>query len=135
MQANRRRDTKPEMAVRRLIHARGLRYLVDAKPSPTLNRRADIVFRRARIAVFVDGCYWHGCPAHGTVARSNATYWSQKIGRNRARDQETDRLLRQEGWRIIRVWEHEDPVAVADRIFAEVRAAHHRQPTSSNDPD
>ena len=71
MQGNRRRDTTPEMAVRRLVHAAGLRYRVDAKPLPDLNRRADLVFTRAKVAVFIDGCYWHGCPEHGTTSRTN----------------------------------------------------------------
>ena len=123
MRANRRRDTKPEIAVRRLLHARGLRYRVDERPLPELNRRADLVFRRSRIAVFVDGCYWHGCPQHGTVARSNADYWSQKIARNRERDAQTNRLLEAAGWSVVRAWEHEDPADVAARVEAAVRAA------------
>lgn len=83
MRGNRRRDTKPEMAVRRAVHALGLRYRVDSRPLQGLNRRADLVFASARVAVFVDGCYWHGCPEHGTAARTNAGYWSKKIQRNR----------------------------------------------------
>ncbi len=79
MRANRRRDTTPEMAIRRLAHAQGLRYRVDAKPLPELNRRADLVFTRVKVAVFIDGCYWHGCPAHGTSPKSHADYWSAKI--------------------------------------------------------
>lgn len=116
MQGNRRRDTKPEMAVRRAVHGLGLRYLVDARPLPELNRRADLVFRGARVAVFVDGCYWHGCPAHGTRARTNAEYWGAKIQRNRARDRDTDARLVAEGWTVIRVWEHEDAHEAAERI-------------------
>jgi DNA mismatch endonuclease, patch repair protein len=122
MQANRRRDTAPELAVRRLIHAAGLRYRVDAKPIATLNRRADLVFRRAKVAVFVDGCYWHGCPRHGTAAAVNREYWSSKIARNRARDRETDRLLGEEGWRVLRFWEHEEPRAVSAEVIRAVRA-------------
>src|SRR4051812_383393 len=82
MRANRRRDTAPEMAVRRLVHAAGLRYLVDARPLVGLNRRADLVFTRVKVAVFIDGCYWHGCPEHGTAAKTNAAYWSSKISGN-----------------------------------------------------
>lgn len=116
MRGNKRRDTAPEMAVRRLVHAAGLRYLVDAKPIAELNRRADLVFTRARVAVFIDGCFWHGCHQHGTSPRTNSAYWSAKIERNKARDLDTDRALLDAGWTVIRVWEHEDPVGVADRI-------------------
>jgi DNA mismatch endonuclease (patch repair protein) len=121
MRSNRRRDTKPELALRRLLHARGLRYRVDAKPIATLNRRADLVFARAKVAVFVDGCYWHGCPDHGTAARTNSEYWAPKIAGNRARDAETNRLLREEGWTVVRIWEHEDPIAAAERVLGIVK--------------
>lgn len=121
MQGNRRRDTKPEMAVRRAVHALGLRYRVDARPLPDLNRRADLVFARAKVAVFVDGCYWHGCPEHGTTAKTNATYWGPKIRRNHDRDGETDRLLREAGWVSVRIWEHEDAHEAARRIASAVR--------------
>ena len=121
MQGNRRRDTKPEMAVRRAVHALGLRYRVDARPLPDLNRRADLVFTRAKVAVFVDGCYWHGCPEHGTAPKQNATYWGPKIRRNRDRDAETDRLLEEAGWVPVRIWEHEDAHEAARRIASAVR--------------
>lgn len=116
MQGNRSRDTKPEMAVRRAAHAQGLRYRVDSRPLSSLNRRADLVFTRAKVAVFIDGCYWHGCPEHGTAARSNAGYWSTKIARNKDRDAETDRLLDDAGWTVVRAWEHESADAVLSRI-------------------
>jgi DNA mismatch endonuclease (patch repair protein) len=122
MQGNRRRDTKPEMAVRRAVHALGLRYRVDTRPLPDLNRRADLVFTRAKVAVFVDGCYWHGCPEHGTTAKTNATYWGPKIRRNRDRDGETDHLLVEAGWVSMRIWEHEDALEAAERIASVVRA-------------
>lgn len=121
MQANRRRDTGPELAVRRLVHAGGLRYRVDVRPVAGFNRRADLVFTRARVAVFVDGCFWHGCPEHHTVARTNAEFWEQKVQRNRERDAETTSVLREAGWRVLRVWEHEDPVAVAREVESLVR--------------
>lgn len=124
MQGNRRRDTKPELAVRRAVHALGLRYRVDARPLPDLNRRADLVFTRAKVAVFVDGCYWHGCPEHGTRAKANASYWGPKIKRNRDRDDETDRLLGEAGWVSLRIWEHEDAYEVARQIASEVREIH-----------
>lgn len=86
MRANRRRDTKPELAVRRLVHAAGLRYRVDIAPLPDQKRlRADLVFTRARVAVFIDGCFWHGCPEHHTVAKTNAAFWSSKVTGNRER--------------------------------------------------
>lgn len=121
MRGNRRRDTKPELAVRRLLHAQGLRYRVDARPVPALNRRADILFTRAKVAVMIDGCYWHGCPEHGTAATVNAEYWRSKIAGNVARDEETNRLLNDAGWTVIRAWEHESPEDVAGRIVAMVR--------------
>src|SRR4051812_21799812 len=116
MQGNRRRDTNPEMAVRRAVYALGLRYRVDARPLPDLNRRADLVFTRAKVAVFVDGCYWHGCPEHGTTAKTNATYWGPKIRGNRERDAETDRLLLEAGWVTVRIWEHDDAHEAARHI-------------------
>jgi DNA mismatch endonuclease, patch repair protein len=121
MQANRGRDTKPEMAVRRAAHAAGLRFRVDYRPIPELNRRADLVFTRAKVAVFVDGCFWHGCPTHHTVAKSNAEFWAQKVTRNRERDAETDRLLGEAGWTVIRAWEHEPAGDVVARIVTSLR--------------
>lgn len=121
MQANRGRDTKPEMAVRRAAHAAGLRFRVDYRPIPELNRRADLVFTRAKVAVFVDGCFWHGCPTHHTVAKSNAEFWAQKVTRNRERDAETDRLLGEAGWTVIRAWEHEPADDVVARILTSLR--------------
>ena len=121
MQGNKRRDTRPELAVRRTVHAAGLRYRVDAKPLPDLNRRADLVFTRAKVAVFVDGCFWHGCPEHGTTARTNAAYWAAKIRGNQARDLDTDRRLVDAGWTVIRVWEHDDPNSIAEAVQALVR--------------
>ncbi|MHB2021536.1 MAG: very short patch repair endonuclease [Candidatus Xenobia bacterium] len=121
MLANRSRDTRPELAVRRAVHALGLRYRVGARPVPEVRRTADLVFRPARIAVFVDGCFWHGCPEHATRPAANAGYWAEKFRRNRERDAETDALLRETGWRSIRVWEHEDPTEAATAISKAVR--------------
>ena len=125
MLSNRRRDTKPELAVRRAAHALGLRYRVDARPLAGLNRRADLVFTRARVAVFVDGCYWHGCPYHGTVAKTNAAYWGPKIQHNRDRDRDTDQRLAAAGWLVVRIWEHEDPYGAAEVIAAVLRERRH----------
>ncbi|MBO3746193.1 very short patch repair endonuclease [Streptosporangiaceae bacterium NEAU-GS5] len=121
MQANRGRDTKPELALRRAVHALGLRYRVSVRPLPRLRRTADIVFTRVKVAVFIDGCFWHGCPEHHTKAATNADYWAEKVRRNRERDAETDRLLMDAGWTVIRVWEHENPVESALKIEAVVR--------------
>lgn len=125
MQRQQTRDTQPELAVRRLLHAAGLRYRVDVAPTRALRRRADIVFGPARVAVFIDGCFWHGCPQHGSrETRANTTYWSDKIARNQARDASTDELLTRDGWLVIRVWEHEDPHEATDRI---ARIVQHRR--------
>lgn len=123
MQSNRARDTAPELAVRRLLHARGLRYLVHKRPEPKINRRADIVFTRQRVAVFIDGCFWHGCPQHGSRAfKTNAEYWGPKISRNVARDGDTTAQLEAAGWHVLRFWEHVPPEAVAAAVEAEIRA-------------
>lgn len=120
MRANKGRDTKPELAVRRLLHASGLRYRVNAKPEGDLRRTVDILFRPARVAVLIDGCYWHGCPQHYIPPRANGGYWSDKVTRNRARDEDTNRVLTERGWLVLRFWEHESPAAVADQIIAVV---------------
>ena len=127
MQGNRSRDTKPELAVRSAVHRRGLRYRVAARPLKDLRRTADLVFRKTRIAVFVDGCYWHGCPEHHSQPRINSEYWSDKIAGNIARDADTTSRLEAAGWTVLRFWEHEDPEAVAEIVQARVRAARLRQ--------
>ncbi|GLZ08907.1 very short patch repair endonuclease [Actinomadura sp. NBRC 104412] len=122
MQGNKGRDTKPELALRRAVHALGLRYRVSIRPLPAVRRTADLVFTKVQVAVFLDGCFWHGCPDHHTKARTNADYWADKVTRNRLRDAETDRLLRDADWQVIRVWEHEDPTEAALRIARVVRS-------------
>ena len=121
MQAIRSRDTKPERLVRSLLHARGLRYRVAAKPLPGLRRTADIVFRPAKVAVFIDGCYWHGCPQHYTAPKRNPAYWSDKVARNIARDRDTDERLQAAGWTVLRFWEHSPAEECAAKIAATVR--------------
>lgn len=116
MQATRRRDTPPELALRSELHRRGLRFRVDQPVLQGLRRRADIVFPRDRIAVFVDGCFWHGCPHHGTWPKKNADWWKAKIEGNRARDRDTDERLSSAGWHYIRIWEHEQVEVAAGRI-------------------
>lgn len=121
MQGNRSRDTAPELDLRRLVHAKGLRYRVNARPLPGVRRTADMVFRPARVAVFIDGCFWHRCPDHATDPKTNSEYRAAKFDRNVKRDIETDRVLADSGWLSIRIWEHEDPVAAAQEIIHVVR--------------
>jgi DNA mismatch endonuclease (patch repair protein) len=119
MTRNRRRDTRPERAVRRTLHARGLRFRVDYPLRlDALAVRPDIVFTRWRVAVFVDGCFWHGCPEHGNVPRRNREYWVPKLERNIARDRRVDDVLQDAGWRVVRAWEHEAPNEIAERVIA-----------------
>jgi DNA mismatch endonuclease (patch repair protein) len=118
MLGNRSRDTAPELRIRSALHAVGLRFRVNARPVPTIARRADIVLRRARIAVFVDGCFWHGCPAHYRPPATNQAYWHPKIDANRRRDRDTDERLRAAGWAPLRIWEHEPVVDAVARILA-----------------
>ena len=117
MQLQKERDTTPEMTLRRTLHRRGLRYRVDLPAIPGKRRRIDIAFTRQKLAIFVDGCFWHGCPEHGQRNHIiNAWYWPHKIAGNKQRDAETTRLLESLGWTVLRYWEHDDMVAVADAI-------------------
>jgi len=116
MRANRRRDTGPELALRRELHRRGLRFRVDHGAVETIRCRVDIAFTRARVAVFVDGCFWHQCPAHSNLPRANRDWWAQKLASNVARDRRNDLELEAAGWRVLRVWEHEPANSAADRI-------------------
>lgn len=121
MRSTRKRDTSAELAVQLELDRRGLRYDVDRQLLPGIRRKADLVFGAARVAVLIDGCFWHGCPIHGTWPKQNADWWRQKIERNRTRDADTNRRLSEAGWRVIRAWAHEDPADVADCIEAAVR--------------
>lgn len=117
MRANRRRDTAPELAVRRELWRRGHRYLVDATPAGTSRRRrADVLLRGARIAVFVDGCFWHSCAAHCHLPTANRAWWAIKLASIVERDRRTDRELSAAGWLPVRVWEHEPAADAVDRI-------------------
>lgn len=120
--ANRRRDTQPELRIRSALHRRGLRFRVDTAPLKGVRRRADIVLTRVHVAVFIDGCFWHGCPEHFIPPKTNADYWRQKIQRNRDRDNETDRILADAGWTVLRFWEHENPSDAANVIVKAWRA-------------
>lgn len=122
MRANRRRDTSPELALRGELHRRGLRYRVDYLIRlEGLRARPDIVFVRARVAVYVDGCFWHRCPVHGTEPKANAAYWKPKLDENVDRDRRATAALRAEGWTVVRVWEHTEVAATADAIQALLR--------------
>ncbi|WP_040320166.1 DNA mismatch endonuclease Vsr [Aeromicrobium marinum] len=116
-----RADTAPELALRRELHRRELRYRVQKHVPGNRRRRIDVAFTRARVAVFVDGCFWHGCPEHHTQPITNREWWEWKVQRNRDRDANTNELLTRHGWTVIRVWEHEDPAEAADRIELLVR--------------
>jgi DNA mismatch endonuclease, patch repair protein len=124
------RDTRPEIELRRRIHRLGLRFRVDRPVFVGVRRRADLVFASARLAVFVDGCFWHGCPEHVTWPKTNAEFWREKIEANRQRDRDTDERLELVGWQPIRIWEHEDPGLAAARIASAVKQ---RSPAGTRD--
>lgn len=126
MRANPRRDTKPEIALRSFLHRRGLRFRKDYSVRLAERTvRPDIVFTRYRVAVFVDGCFWHCCPIHGTSPRSNAEYWGPKLEGNVARDRAVNEQLRNAGWTVIRAWEHEPVQIVGARIIEALTNAQH----------
>ena len=130
MQSQRARDTAPELKIRRLLYSSGMRYRVDRAPIAGLRRRADILFGPARVAVFIDGCFWHSCPEHGSRPKANSARWQAKLLRNLQRDRDTDQRIQNAGWVVVRVWEHEEPTAAAARITATVRS---RQPRARGD--
>lgn len=122
MSRQRRRDTSPELELRRAVHGLGLRYFVHRRPLPAVRREADFLFPRAKVAVFVDGCFWHACPEHGTSPRVNNDYWGPKLARNVERDRSTDEQLIAAGWEVVRVWEHEAADVGASRVERAVRS-------------
>lgn len=133
MQSNRGRDTRPELALRSACHALGLRYRVSVRPLGELRRTADLVFPKARVAVFLDGCFWHGCPEHHTIAATNAKFWADKVQGNVARDRDTDLRLQEAGWVTLRIWEHEDPLTAAARVRDVVQRRRRRGGATGND--
>jgi DNA mismatch endonuclease (patch repair protein) len=116
MQRVRQKNTSAESALRRELHARGLRYRIHVPVLTKPRRVADVAFSTLRVAVFVDGCFWHGCPLHATWPKENAEFWRAKIVANRERDRDTDQRLRAESWKVVRVWAHEPPEQAAARI-------------------
>ncbi|MGW4034379.1 very short patch repair endonuclease [Streptomyces sp. NPDC004838] len=122
MSRQKSRNTQVEIGLRRALHAAGLRYRVHRRPVKGVRREADLVFGPARVAVFVDGCFWHGCPEHATWPKSNAEFWRRKIEGNRARDADTDAKLAEAGWLAVRVWEHESSDVAAERVLKIVAA-------------
>jgi DNA mismatch endonuclease (patch repair protein) len=121
MQLQASRNTRPELELRSALHRTGLRFRVHVRPLAGVRREADVVFPKARVAVFVDGCFWHGCPEHGSWPKANADWWREKIEANRRRDADTDERLRDAGWMVIRMWTHEDPVSKSAEIAEMVR--------------
>lgn len=117
MRANRRRDTAPEVALRRGLHRQGLRFRKDARIA-TISRpvTVDVAFPALRLAIFVDGCFWHSCPAHSTVPKANADYWIPKLSENVARDRRNDRDLAEAGWTVLRLWEHQPVDEMVTRV-------------------
>lgn len=116
MQRQRRRDTKPEILLRQVLHRRGYRYFVDRAPLHGVRRRADLVFPRIRVAIYIDGCFWHSCPDHATIPKNNRDWWIAKLAGNVQRDRDNDDALAAAGWTVIRVWEHEPAELAADRV-------------------
>jgi DNA mismatch endonuclease, patch repair protein len=118
MQANTARETEPERVVRRFLRQRGLCFRKDQRPIPRLRCAADLVFRIARLCIFIDGCFWHGCPTHFRVPASNSMWWTEKIEANRVRDRRNNAILKHHKWCVIRVWEHQ----VNARYLAELES-------------
>ena len=117
MRGNRKRDTGPELKLRSLLHRQGLRFRVNRELSvPGLRVRPDVVFGRHQVAVFVDGCFWHSCPWHGTRPRVNTHYWLPKLKRVKDRDRKVRKLLTRAGWKVVRIWEHVSPERAADLV-------------------
>lgn len=120
MRRVKQRDTDSEWALRRELYRRGLRYRVDATV-PGTRSRPDILFTRARVAVFVDGCFWHGCPQHATWPKTNSKWWKEKLEQNVARDRRHDIELQELGWAVLRIWEHEAVEVAATRVERAVK--------------
>lgn len=116
MKKIRRRDTAPEKAIRSKLWRLGYRYKIDSRPESSVGRKADLTFRSRLVAVFIDGCYWHGCPKHCVTSGKNRSWWNRKIATNRIRDRDTSRRLRAAGWTVVRIWEHENVTRAVERL-------------------
>jgi DNA mismatch endonuclease (patch repair protein) len=114
------KNTGVELAVRRLLHSAGLRYRVEYPVPGMPRRRIDVAFTKTKVAVLIDGCFWHGCPEHATQPKANAEWWRTKLDRNMARDMETTEHLTAEGWTVLRFWEHTPAEEVAATVCAAV---------------
>lgn len=137
MRGNKRRDTQPEIKIRKLLHASGLRFRIDYSLQPGIRTKADIVFTRRRVAVYIDGCFWHGCPQHATYPKTNTEHWLPKLARNIERDRKTDAALQACGWTVIRIWEHvlpSDAAVLIARAVASSPAASDEVSTSKHAP-
>jgi len=121
MRKVRQRGTKKELEIRSAIHRLGMRFRIQVAPLEGLRRHADIVFRGEKVAIFVDGCFWHGCPLHRTLPKSNTEWWRAKLEENIRRDNDTSARLEGAGWLVLRFWEHEEAGQVAQKIQHSVR--------------
>lgn len=110
--------TSPEMKLRKTLFARGMRYRIGLKVPGANRRTIDIAFPRHRLAIFVDGCFWHRCPKHSTTVKNNAKWWAKKLAENVARDGSTNALLESQGWTVLRFWEHEDPEEAVEKVIS-----------------
>ncbi len=122
MKAQKTAGTGIEMRIRRGLHARGIRFRVDRRPLLEHKFRGDIVWMGRRLVVFLDGCFWHGCPDHGTTPKSNTQWWRNKIEANRNRDRRVDEVLRANGWTVLRFWEHQEGATIIEAIVQQLSA-------------
>ena len=127
--AQKTRDTTPEVLVRRLLHKAGARYRLEVRAENDLRTKPDIVFRGPRLAVYIDGCFWHGCPEHFIPPKNNAAWWQEKISANKTRDGRSRRALADRGWTVLSFWEHDDPSDVAQQVLSIL--AKRRRPTQA----
>ena len=125
MTATRPRNTSPELRLRSALHRRGLRFRIHRRPEPDLRTTADVLFVPSRVVVYVDGCFWHACPEHGNLPKANREWWRAKLDATIERDRRNDEALRARNWRVIRVWEHQDPEDAADRISGILASVRH----------
>ena len=136
MMRQRRSGTGPELAIRKRLHELGFRYRVNVTPAGgPPRRRADIVFTRQRVAVFVDGCFWHSCPIHGTLPANNSEWWRAKLEANAKRDRDTNTQLEASGWAVVRVWEHERPEDAVRRVVDALCVGSSASSGSASEPE